>query len=121
MFEAMHEELKGYKDAFLLESVHKPIIANLISLYDDLETIHRQVQGAVEYAGSCFGSAANLVRASQSDGHEHHAPLRVHRRGARRLELDAAALAHKAGQTHATRPWLSPADHRRRWATLCEA
>ena len=36
MFDALHEELKGYKDGFLLESVHKPIIRDLISLYDDL-------------------------------------------------------------------------------------
>src|SRR5436305_8475983 len=34
MFDALHEELKGYKDGFLLESVHKPIIRDLISLYD---------------------------------------------------------------------------------------
>ncbi len=61
MFDAMHEELKGYKDAFLLESVHKPIIRDLISLYDDLEAIHRQVQGAVEYAAKALAdSAANL-------------------------------------------------------------
>jgi molecular chaperone GrpE (heat shock protein) len=47
MFDAMHEELKGYKDGFLLESLHKPIIRDLISLYDDLTTIHRQMQDAV--------------------------------------------------------------------------
>jgi molecular chaperone GrpE (heat shock protein) len=47
MFDALHEELKGYKDGFLLESVHKPIIRDLISLYDDLAAIHRQMQDAV--------------------------------------------------------------------------
>lgn len=47
MFDALHEELKGYKDGFLLESVHKPIIRDLISLYDDLTAIHRQMQDAV--------------------------------------------------------------------------
>ena len=50
MFDALHEELKGYKDGFLLESVHKPIIRDLISLYDDLTTIHRQMQEAVAEA-----------------------------------------------------------------------
>jgi molecular chaperone GrpE (heat shock protein) len=61
MFDAMHEELKGYKDAFLLESVHKPIIRDLISLYDDLETIHRQMQEAVaDAARVASGSAAPL-------------------------------------------------------------
>jgi molecular chaperone GrpE (heat shock protein) len=58
MFDAMHEELKGYKDAFLLESVHKPIIRDLISLYDDLEAIHRQVQEAVEYAANTLADSA---------------------------------------------------------------
>jgi molecular chaperone GrpE (heat shock protein) len=47
MFDALHEELKDYKDGFLLETVHKPIIRDLISLYDDLSTIHRQMQEAV--------------------------------------------------------------------------
>jgi len=47
MFDALHEELKGYKDGFLLESVHKPIIRDLITIYDDLDKIHRQMQDAV--------------------------------------------------------------------------
>jgi molecular chaperone GrpE (heat shock protein) len=44
MFDAMHEELKGYKDSFLLETVHKPVILDLVSLYDDLSGILRQTQ-----------------------------------------------------------------------------
>jgi molecular chaperone GrpE (heat shock protein) len=47
MFDAMHEELKGYKDSFLLEAVHKPVILDLVSLYDDLSEILRQAQQAV--------------------------------------------------------------------------
>ena len=47
MFAALHEELKGYKDGYLLESVHKPIIRDLISLYDDLTAIHGQMQETV--------------------------------------------------------------------------
>jgi len=47
MFDALHEELKGYKDGFLLESVHKPIIRDLISIYDDLAKIYQQMQDAV--------------------------------------------------------------------------
>lgn len=47
MFDALHEELKGYKDGFLLESVHKPIIRDLITIYDDLDKIHHQMQDAV--------------------------------------------------------------------------
>lgn len=47
MFDALHEELRGYKDGFLLESVHRPIIRDLITLYDDLAELHRQMGGAV--------------------------------------------------------------------------
>ncbi len=61
MFDALHEELKGYKDGFLLESVHKPIIRDLISLYDDLTTIHRQMQEAVLDAAKLPSSVANKL------------------------------------------------------------
>lgn len=43
MFEALHAELKSYKDGFLLESVLRPVIRDLISLYDDISDIHRQL------------------------------------------------------------------------------
>jgi molecular chaperone GrpE (heat shock protein) len=61
MFDALHEELKGYKDGFLLESVHKPIIRDLISLYDDLSTIHRQMQDAVLDAAKLPSAVANKL------------------------------------------------------------
>ncbi|MCE9609889.1 MAG: nucleotide exchange factor GrpE [Chthoniobacter sp.] len=58
MFAALHEELKGYKDGFLLETVHKPIIRDLISLHDDVSKIHRQMQQTVlevaEVSGGMF-------------------------------------------------------------------
>ena len=47
MFSALHEELKGYKDGFLLQSVYRPIIRDLVSLFDDLTEIHRQISEAV--------------------------------------------------------------------------
>lgn len=50
MFAALHEELKGYKDGFLLDSVHRPIIRDLISLYDDVGEIQRQVASAIKAA-----------------------------------------------------------------------
>lgn len=58
MFDALHEELKGYKDSFLLESVHKPVIRDLVALYDDLVEIHRQMQESVALAVSTAGSAS---------------------------------------------------------------
>jgi molecular chaperone GrpE (heat shock protein) len=51
MFDALHEELRGYKDGFLLESVLKPVICDLISLYDDLSLVHGQMQEVVANAG----------------------------------------------------------------------
>jgi len=60
MFEALHAELKTYKDAFLLESVLRPVIRDIISLYDDVSEIHRQLSLALstqEQRGSLAGSA----------------------------------------------------------------
>jgi molecular chaperone GrpE (heat shock protein) len=61
MFDALHEELKGYKDGFILESVQKPVIRDLISLYDDLVTIHRQMQEAVADAAALPSEVANKL------------------------------------------------------------
>ncbi len=48
MFDALHEELRSYKDGFLLDAVHRPLIRDLITLYDDLSEIRRQAQETVE-------------------------------------------------------------------------
>ena len=47
MFSALHDELKGYKDGFLLQSLHRPIIRDLVSLYDDMSEVHRQLSAAI--------------------------------------------------------------------------
>lgn len=47
MFDALYEELKTYKDGFLLDSIHRPMIRDLITLYDDLAQIHTQMEDAV--------------------------------------------------------------------------
>ena len=59
MFEALHGELKSYKDAFMLEAVLRPVIRDLISLYDDISEIHRQLAlalSAQEQRGSMAGA-----------------------------------------------------------------
>ena len=61
MFDALHEELKGYKDGFLMESVQKPIIRDLISFYDDLTAIHRQMQDAVADAAKMPSAVADRL------------------------------------------------------------
>ena len=59
MFSALHEELKSYKDGFLLQSVYRPIIRDLVSVYDDLTEIHRQITEAIgEGTASSEESAA---------------------------------------------------------------
>lgn len=42
LFDALHNELRGYKDGFLLEVLHRPLIRDLILLYDDLSELHRR-------------------------------------------------------------------------------
>ena len=47
MFDALHEELRGYKDGFLMETVQKPVICDLITLYDDLSLVSGQMRTLV--------------------------------------------------------------------------
>lgn len=64
MFDALHEELKGYKDGFLLESVQKPIIRDLVTLFDDLGVIRSQIsEGLAKASGEeCGDFSENLLR-----------------------------------------------------------
>ncbi len=43
LFNALHAELKGYKDAFLFEALQKPFIKDLIAFYDDLAGAGHQI------------------------------------------------------------------------------
>lgn len=43
MFDKMYAEMKDYKESFLLEVLHKPIIHNLIQLYDSFISIESQL------------------------------------------------------------------------------
>ena len=77
MFEALHAELKTYKDAFLLEAVLRPVIRDLISLYDDIFEIHRQFTLALrsqEQRGGLSGSALVFFEnvAAPADQLEHN-------------------------------------------------
>jgi hypothetical protein len=60
MFEALHAELRTYKDSFLKDSVLKPVVRDLISLYDDITEVHRQLVLALstqEKRGNLSGAA----------------------------------------------------------------
>jgi hypothetical protein len=76
MFEALHTELKSYKDAFLLESVLRPVIRDLIMLFDDITEIHRQLTVALsthEARGQLCGGELILFESVLSPaGHLEH-------------------------------------------------
>ncbi len=48
LFNTLHEELKGYRDNFLRESLQKPFIRDLIGLLDDLSSLSAQMQASVK-------------------------------------------------------------------------
>ena len=43
MFDALYREMKDYKEGFLLEALHKPIISNLIALHDSFAMLEAQL------------------------------------------------------------------------------
>ena len=43
MFDAIHREMKEYKENFLLEAIHKPVIQNLIGFHDSFKLIESQL------------------------------------------------------------------------------
>ena len=47
MFEALHSELKSYKDGFILDAVLRPVIRDLIAVYDDMLETHKQISSIV--------------------------------------------------------------------------
>ena len=48
LFDSLHEEMIKYRDNFLHESLQKPFIRDLVTLFDDLSAILTQVQTAVD-------------------------------------------------------------------------
>lgn len=46
LFNSLHEELKGYRDNFLRESLQKPFIRDLVILFDDLTRLATQMESA---------------------------------------------------------------------------
>lgn len=48
MFDKMYAEMKDYKESFLLEVLHKPVIHNLIQLYDSFVLLESQLTNFIE-------------------------------------------------------------------------
>jgi molecular chaperone GrpE (heat shock protein) len=63
LFDSMHRELKEYRDNFLHESLQKPFIRDLLTLFDDLTALSTQLKNANKgdaKRGSLKHSADNL-------------------------------------------------------------
>lgn len=48
MFDKMYTEMKDYKESFLLEVLHKPVIHNLIQLYDSFVSLESQLTNLLD-------------------------------------------------------------------------
>ena len=48
MFDKMYTEMKDYKESFLLEVLHKPVIHNLIQLYDSFVSLESQLTNIID-------------------------------------------------------------------------
>ena len=59
LFDALHAELKGYKDNFLFDALQKPFVRDLVSLFDDFSAVHEQ-----------FEARLRSLRAAHPDGSE---------------------------------------------------
>ena len=73
LFDALHAELKGYKDNFLFDALQKPFIRDLVSLFDDLSAMHDQIVKRLTESGK--GNAdADFLRtlAGNAENQVHH-------------------------------------------------
>lgn len=66
VFDAMHTELKGYKDGFLFDALQKPFIRDLINLYDDLSSLLLQTnehvkEGCEDFARRLAENLLNVI------------------------------------------------------------
>ncbi len=59
MFDAVYKEMKAYKDDRFREIFHKPVINNLIRLYDNFKEVESQLRDLKEVSGA-DGSEVNI-------------------------------------------------------------
>ncbi len=83
MFEALHAELKSYKDAFILESVLRPVIRDLLGVYDSMSEIFQQLSASMaafdvkEMADGAVLLVENMRQAATNLDHNIHFILEV--------------------------------------------
>ncbi len=72
LFDALHAELKGYKDGFLFDSMQKPFVRDLITLFDDLGTLFGQLEARQARASADPGETEFLTTFSQNFDNARH-------------------------------------------------
>lgn len=80
LFDALHTELKGYKDGFLFESLQKPFVRDLLALFDDLSVLFSQIEARQAVASTENGEAAFLANLSQNFDNTRHGLLETFER-----------------------------------------
>lgn len=92
-FDALHEELRTYKDGFLLEIFHKPIVRDLITLFDDLSSLHRRAVGLAAEQPSRSPNAQQIDNLGVNLDHVLHSLLEIlARMEVQRLEASTGKL-----------------------------
>lgn len=74
LFDALHAELKGYKDNFLFDALQKPFIRDLVSLFDDLSSMHEQITRRLAEPGRDRSPDSEFLRtiAGNAENQVHH-------------------------------------------------
>ncbi len=73
LFDALHTELKGYKDNFLFDALQKPFVRDLVSLFDDLSEVHASLLRRLEATPADSDEAAYLkTTAGNVENQVHH-------------------------------------------------
>jgi molecular chaperone GrpE (heat shock protein) len=116
LFEALHTELKGYKDAFMLDAVLRPVIRDLITLYDDVCEIHRQTTASIaaqesrgEIRGGGIVLLENVATMSRNLEHNVHFILEVlERMDVTLLPINPGKLDKRTQRAVAVEPAESP-------------
>lgn len=62
MFDKLYAEMKDYKESFLLEVLHKPIIHNLIQLYDSYLSLESQLDALLSDEEEVVSDALSQYR-----------------------------------------------------------
>jgi molecular chaperone GrpE (heat shock protein) len=58
LFDALHTELKGYKDNFLFDALQRPFIRDLVSIFDDFSAVRAQISKRLALSENAPGDSA---------------------------------------------------------------